>query len=95
MISLQHLPSATSGQCRNLAIPVGSGKGWYTYDGPRRWSFAPPQAKILLVRTADNKYAKMEIISYYKDAPAISIYDTGQVFYFQGILSGDGSTVLK
>ena len=51
-----------------LAIPTGSGKGWYNYDAPIN-IISPIAGKVLLIRTADGKYAKMEILSYYKGAP--------------------------
>ncbi|MBK6817581.1 MAG: hypothetical protein IPG82_19525 [Saprospiraceae bacterium] len=40
-----------------------------------------PTAGKILIRTADNKYAKMEIISYYKDVPATLTLDTCEVLY--------------
>mgnify|MGYP000494908585 CR=1 FL=1 len=55
------------------AIPTGSGNGWYTATGggPGTPTIVKPIAgKIILVKTADNRYAKMEILSYYKDAPS-------------------------
>lgn len=53
-----------------LAIPTGSGNGWYTYD-PTLLAIYPIPGKVIVLRTADNKYAKVEIVSYYKDAPAV------------------------
>ncbi|MEP7321900.1 MAG: HmuY family protein [Saprospiraceae bacterium] len=77
------------------AIPVGSGKGWYTYDGGAM-VIRPTAGKILLIRTADNKYVKMEIISYYKDAPASPTFMIpARYFTFRYFYQGDGSTVLK
>lgn len=52
-----------------LAIPTGYGKGWYTYN-PAINAITPIAGKVIVVRTADKRYAKMEILSYYKDAPA-------------------------
>ena len=52
-----------------LAIPTGAGKGWYNYDAPNN-IISPIAGKVLLIKTADGKYAKMEILSYYKGAPA-------------------------
>ena len=49
-----------------LAIPTGSGNGWYNYSS---MVITPIAGKVLVFRTADNRFAKMEIISYYKDAP--------------------------
>ena len=52
-----------------LAIPTGSGQGWYTYDAAN-FVIKPTAGKILIIKTADNRYVKMEILSYYKNAPA-------------------------
>jgi hypothetical protein len=53
----------------NLAIPTGSGKGWYTYDGATMVN-RPTAGKLIIVKTSEGRYAKMEVLSYYKDAPA-------------------------
>lgn len=42
---------------------------WYTYTGPPNHLILPTAGKILVVKTRDSKYAKIEILSYYKDAP--------------------------
>jgi hypothetical protein len=55
------------------AIPTGSGNGWYTATGgaPGTPTIVKPIAgKIIVVKTGDGRYAKMEILSYYKDAPS-------------------------
>lgn len=52
-----------------LAIATGSGNGWYTYAGPPTHLITPTAGKILVFRTTDNKYAKVEILSYYENAP--------------------------
>ena len=55
------------------AIPTGSGNGWYTVTGggPGSPTIVKPIAgKIIVVKTSEGRYAKMEILSYYKDAPA-------------------------
>ncbi|MBX9808110.1 MAG: HmuY family protein [Flavobacteriaceae bacterium] len=51
------------------AIPTGSGNGWYNYN-PTNNLITPIAGKVFVVKTHDGKYAKMEVISYYKDAPA-------------------------
>ncbi len=51
------------------AIPTGSGNGWYTYAGAPTYLINPTPGKILVFRTHDNKYAKVEILSYYLGAP--------------------------
>jgi len=52
------------------AIPTGSGTGWYIYAGAPTHLITPITGKILVFKTHDGRYAKMEILSYYKDAPA-------------------------
>lgn len=42
---------------------------WYTYAGPPTHLITPTAGKVLVIRTRDGKYAKVEILSYYKDAP--------------------------
>ena len=49
----------------SYAITSGSGKGWYTYDGLNNL-ITPLAGRVLVIRTASGKYAKMEITSYYK-----------------------------
>jgi len=51
------------------AIISGSGNGWYTYAGAPTYLISPTPGKILVFRTRDGKYAKMEILSYYLGAP--------------------------
>ncbi|MDD7884766.1 HmuY family protein [Flavivirga sp. 57AJ16] len=61
------------------AITTGSGNGWYTYSGPPTHLITPIPGKILVFKTRDGKYAKVEILSYYENAPAnpdISIHAT-------------------
>lgn len=50
-----------------LALPTGSGKGWYNYANN---VVTPIAGKVFVVKTHDGKYAKFEILSYYKGAPA-------------------------
>lgn len=52
-----------------FAIPTGSGNGWYNYDFTTN-ILSPIPGKILLVETTDGNYAKVEILSYYEDAPS-------------------------
>ena len=63
------LQSLSQDSTAGYAIPSGGGNGWYTYQGPPVNIISPTPGKILVFRTFDGKYAKMEILSYYKDAP--------------------------
>lgn len=49
------------------AIPL-SGKGWYSYDYEKMEISAIP-GRTLVIRTADGKYAKMQVFSYYDGYP--------------------------
>ncbi len=42
---------------------------WYNYDAATH-IISPVAGKVYVVKTHDGKYAKFEILSYYKDAPA-------------------------
>lgn len=53
----------------NLAIPTGSGEGWYNYN-PMSNIVTPIPGRVLVIRTADGRFAKLEILSYYQGAPA-------------------------
>jgi len=48
----------------SFAIPTGSDNGWYNYNFQTNL-ISPIPGKILVFRTHDNKYAKVEILSYY------------------------------
>lgn len=47
------------------AIRTGSNKGWYVYDVANNL-INPIPGRVLIIRTASGKYAKMEITNYYK-----------------------------
>lgn len=84
----------------NLAIPTGSGNGWYTATGGGPGSpsvITATAGKFLVIKTADGKYAKVEILSYYKDAPATvnPLTDMARYYTFQYVYQPDGSTRLK
>jgi HmuY protein len=77
------------------AIPTGSGNGWYTYNSSTN-IITPIAGKVLLVRTATGKYAKLEIVSYYKDAPATPTATSVSRYYtFRRVYQPDGSRNLK
>ncbi len=55
----------------SYAIPWGSGKGWYTYDGLTTL-VNPIAGRVLVIRTASGKFAKIEILNYYKGGVTLS-----------------------
>ncbi|MDJ1483037.1 HmuY family protein [Cytophagaceae bacterium YF14B1] len=80
-----------------LALTKLSDKGWYNYNGETH-IITPLPGKVLVIRTADGKYAKVEILSFYKGAPAspdaTKTEETG--FYtFRYIYQPDGTKTLE
>ncbi len=55
-----------------LSIPTGSGNGWYNYTGAPDHLIIPIAGRILVFKTRDGKYGKIEILSYYKDGDSNS-----------------------
>lgn len=51
------------------AIATGSGNGWYNYTGEPDHLIVPIPGTILVFRTSEGKYAKLDILSYYENAP--------------------------
>ncbi len=77
------------------AVARGSGKGWYNYDQASNL-VTPIAGKVLVIQTADGKYAKMEIISYYLDAPVSPTATTKDRYYtFRYIYQPDGTKKLQ
>ncbi|WP_324679269.1 HmuY family protein [Hymenobacter sp. GOD-10R] len=77
------------------AIPTGSGQGWYNYNSTTHL-VTPIAGKVLVIRTATGKYAKMEVTSYYKDAPASPTLSTPSGYYsFRYLYQPDGSRNLQ
>ncbi|GAA6764382.1 HmuY family protein [Flavobacterium sp. CGRL1] len=62
------------------SIPTGSGKGWYSYNADTH-IISPIAGKVFVVKTHDGKYAKFEILSYYKDAPATPTAESVSPYY--------------
>ena len=55
----------TSASPKTYAITTGNTRGWYNYDFAT--SLVTPLAgRVLVIKTASGKYAKMEILNYYK-----------------------------
>ncbi len=75
------------------AIPAGSGNGWYTYNGATN-TITPTPGRVIVVRTADGRYAKLRILSYYRGNPATIDPNTNEARYytFEYVFQPDGST---
>ena len=78
-----------------LAITPASGQGWYNYNAALN-VISPIPGRVLVLRTGDGKFAKVEILSYYKDAPAmIDQNSVGRHYTFRYVVQLDGSTKLS
>ena len=81
----------------SFAVPAGSGEGWYNYN-PATFTVTPIPGRILVFRTHDGKFAKVEIISYYRDAPAEpdAFSDESRVYTFNYVYNpNEGETDLE
>ena len=98
---LKEIPSDSTFKTDNAptvyAIPIGSNKGWYVYN-PQTNLVTPIPGRVLVIRTASGKYAKLEILNYYKGGvtPDASASDDDKLkkqrFYtFRYMFQRDGS----
>ncbi|QKZ12163.1 HmuY family protein [Spirosoma sp. KUDC1026] len=84
---------ATDQSASQLAVPTGSGNGWYNYANT---IITPIPGRVLVVRTGDGKYAKVEILSYYRGAPATpSATSVGRYYTFRYVYQPNGSKTLN
>ncbi len=77
------------------AIPTGSGNGWYNYNFATM-IVSPIPGRVILVKTADGKYAKLRIVSYYRGAPeSPGLESVSRYYTFEFLIQPDGSTTLE
>jgi hypothetical protein len=85
----------------SYAITLGSNKGWYLYNAPVNL-VTPLPGRVLVFRTATGKYAKVEILNYYKggttpaatDPDPVKIYNQ-RYYTFKYSYQADGTTNFK
>ena len=80
-----------------FAIPTGGDNGWYNYNQQVN-IISPIPGKVLVFRTHDGHYAKVEILSYYKDSPAQpdGFADESRFYTFDYVYNpNEGETSLK
>ncbi len=75
------------------AIPSGSGNGWYEYVFTTH-EIKPLPNRVLFVKTADGKFAKVEILSYYRDVEG-ETDSPGRYYTFRYVYQPNGSGVFK
>jgi len=62
------------------AFPISGTNGWYDYNSVAH-TITAKAGKVYVVKTHDGKYAKIEILSYYKGAPAAPSADSTPRYY--------------
>ena len=74
-----------------FAIPTGSDAGWYNYNFATNL-ITPIPGKVLVFKTRNGNYAKVEILSYYEDAPAQPDpnVDAGRYYTFNYVYNPNG-----
>jgi hypothetical protein len=89
------------------AIPTGANNGWYTYTGAAptgpQHAIMPIAGKTIVVKTANGKYAKIQIVSYYKGNPNTSTAEfadltkrpLGGYYTIRYMIQADGSRRLQ
>nr|WP_068891680.1 HmuY family protein [Pedobacter panaciterrae] len=80
----------------NFGWDAGNGVGWFFYDLKTHIA-VPVKNRTFVIRTAEGKYAKLEMISMYKGAPA-TVSDLNwpaPYFTFRYYLQADGSRNLN
>jgi hypothetical protein len=70
---------------------------WYNYAGAPSHLITPKSDTVIVIKTQDGKYAKIEILSYYKNNPVTpnGLTDTARHYTFRYYLQADGSTNLR
>ena len=80
-----------------FAIPTGSDQGWYNYNFMTN-VVSPIPGVVLVFRTHDGRFAKVEILSYYENAPANpdGFADASRYYTFRYVFNpNDGETRLS
>jgi hypothetical protein len=62
----------------SYAITSGSNRGWYVYNAPVNLITAIP-GRVLVIRTASGKFAKVEILNYYKGGVTPATTDSDDI----------------
>ena len=62
------------------AIDSGSGNGWYNYNDETH-IISPIPGKVICIKTTEGYFVKLEVLSYYYDAPAQPELTTPSAFY--------------
>jgi hypothetical protein len=66
---------------------------WYDYNLDGNHTITPKLGGIIVVRTPDDKYAKVQILSYYQNAPAVPVgtQHTARYYTFRYVYQANGT----
>jgi hypothetical protein len=79
----------------SYAVPTGSGNGWYQYN-PGLNTITPIAGRVIVLTTASGKFAKLEMLNYYKGAPAVpTSTDVARHYTFRYVYQPDGTKKLE
>ena len=85
-----------SGYVQDQAGLPAIGRAWYTYTGPPNHHILMNPGVVLVIRTADGRYAKLKFTSYYKGGEAIPSTGAQSRFYnFTYTFQPDGTRSLR
>jgi hypothetical protein len=89
---LKEVPADSVFKTDVSATELAIGKTWYNYDGAAM-ILTPKPGKVFVIKTANGKYVKMEILSYYKDSPPspVATRDAARYYTFRYAYQADGS----
>lgn len=74
------------------SFPTSGDNAWYNYDSVTH-IISAKAGKVFVVKTHDGKYAKFEILSYYKDAPAVpEATSVSRYFTFKFVYQANSTT---
>ena len=75
---------------------AGNGQGWFFYSLDNHIA-VPIKNRTFVLRTAEGKYAKLELLNVYKGNPPIvtDLYWPAPYFTFRYFVQADGSGNLK
>jgi HmuY protein len=103
--TFEALTTAPTADYKTDATGAPAISGWYTYTAttePQHAILTVP-GKIIVIKTSDSKYAKVEMISYYKGNPNTTTAEfanlatrpASRYYTFRFAYQGDGTTSLQ
>jgi hypothetical protein len=86
----------TASTMTKIGWDSGNGIGWFFYSLDNHIS-VPVKNRTFVLRTADGKYAKLELLNVYKGNPAVvtDLYWPAPYFTFRYFVQQDGTNNLK